>query len=83
MILRFQSGKDKWHLLSNTTASVYLMIHIREPANICQGSDILKRKLVKLIILRVCNLTSETSLLLEGIYIQINTYTHISRRAHT
>lgn len=77
VILRFQRGKDKWHFQSNIMASVYLMIHSTEPANICQESDILRRKLVKLMIVRVCNLTFETSLLQKGIFILINTHTHV------
>lgn len=41
-------------------ASVYLMIHNTESANIYQESNTLSRKLVKLIMVRVCNLTFET-----------------------
>lgn len=54
-----------------------------ESANICQGSDILSRKLVKLIIVRVCNLTFETSVFQRGIFIQINTHIYIAEWAHT
>lgn len=55
-------------------ASVSLMIHSTESANIYQESDTLSRKLVKLIIVRVCNLTLET---FTERHFYTNKYTHM------